>query len=148
MKLDLLTDIDYYKQQKKELEGIYRFVTANNEYMENYKKGRKSSCLMYWDASKLYGQEISQKSPVDGVKWRNDKFNFDEIFIKCYDEDNDKGHILEADVKYLKQLHNLHNDFQNTMILKLLLSISMICRMSINKLKSAAIHEKTYYLII
>ena len=36
------------------------------------------------------------------------KFNKD--FTKKYDEDNDKGYILEADVKYPKYLHDLHSD--------------------------------------
>ena len=27
---------------------------------------------------------------------------------KNYDENNDKGYILEVDVKYKKKLHNLH----------------------------------------
>ena len=30
-----------------------------------------------------------------------------EDFIKNYDEDSDKGYILEIDVKYPKRLHNL-----------------------------------------
>ena len=36
------------------------------------------------------------------------KFNDD--FIKNYDEDSDKGYILEEDVKYPKTLHDLHRD--------------------------------------
>ena len=33
-----------------------------------------------------------------------------EEFIKNYDEDSDKGYILEVDVKYPKNLHGLHED--------------------------------------
>ena len=33
---------------------------------------------------------------------------FNEEFIKNYDEDSDNGYILEVDVKYLKNLHGLH----------------------------------------
>ena len=33
-----------------------------------------------------------------------------EDFIKNYDENNDKGYILEVDVKYPKGLHELHSD--------------------------------------
>ena len=37
-------------------------------------------------------------------------FKFNEEFIKKYDEDSDKGYILEVDVKYPKSLHALHRD--------------------------------------
>ena len=35
---------------------------------------------------------------------------FNEEFIKIYDEDSDQGYLLELDVKYLKNLHGLHED--------------------------------------
>ena len=35
---------------------------------------------------------------------------FDEDFLKNYDEDSNKGYILEVDVEYPKDLHNLHSD--------------------------------------
>ena len=31
-------------------------------------------------------------------------------FLKNYDEDSDKGYILEVDVEYAKNLHDLHSD--------------------------------------
>ena len=33
---------------------------------------------------------------------------FTEEFIKNYDEDSDKGYIIEIDVKYPRNLHGLH----------------------------------------
>ena len=55
---------------------------------------------------------MSQKLPVDGFKWieKDDLSKFDEKFIKNYDENSDKGYILEVDVEYSKNLHNLHSD--------------------------------------
>lgn len=47
---------------------------------------------------------------MGGFQWRKDKFTFDEEFIQYYEEDIDKGYILETDVKYPKELHKLHND--------------------------------------
>ena len=49
---------------------------------------------------------MSQKLPVDGFKW----IKFDQRFVKNYDENNDKGYILEVDVKYRKSLFNLRSD--------------------------------------
>ena len=56
------------------------------------------------------GWAMSQKLPVNGFKWINDVTKIDEEFIKNYNEDNDKGYILEVDVKYPKTLHDLHSD--------------------------------------
>ena len=33
---------------------------------------------------------------------------FNEQFIENYDEDSNKGYILQVDVEYSKDLHNLH----------------------------------------
>ena len=53
---------------------------------------------------------MSQRLPVDGFKWRKDKFVFNEEFGQDYYEDNDNGYILEVEVKYLKELHELQKD--------------------------------------
>ena len=48
--------------------------------------------------------------PVSGFKWKKNMLKFNGEFIKSYDEDSDKGYILEVDVKYPKNLHGLHSD--------------------------------------
>ena len=55
---------------------------------------------------------MSQKLPVNGFRWLDsDKINeINEEFIKSYNENDNKGYILEVDVKYLKRLHKLHSD--------------------------------------
>ena len=53
---------------------------------------------------------MSQKLPVNGFKWVNDVSEISEEFTKTYDENNDKGYILEVDVKYPRKLHDFHSD--------------------------------------
>ena len=65
---------------------------------------------MYLDANFLYGWAMSQKLPADGFTWKKNMLKFNEGFIKNYDEDSNKGYILEVDTEYFKNLHALHSD--------------------------------------
>ena len=51
----------------------------------------------------LYGFAMIQKLPADGFEWEENILKFNEEFIKNYDEDSNKGYILEVDIKYLKK---------------------------------------------
>ena len=53
---------------------------------------------------------MSQKLPVNGFKWENDLSRFNERFIRNYNENNDIGYFLEADVEYPKKLFGFHKD--------------------------------------
>ena len=115
VKFALLTDYDMLLMVEEGIRGgicqaIHRHAKANNKYMKNYHKNKESSYIQYLDANNLYGWAMSQKLPVNGFKWIKDVTEIDEKFIKNYDEDSDKGYILEVDVKYPRKLHDLHSD--------------------------------------
>ena len=57
---------------------------------------------MYLDANNLYGWAMSQKLPMNGFKWVNSLSQFNEIFIRAYDENIDIGYLLEVDIDYLE----------------------------------------------
>ena len=38
--------------------------------MKNYDKNKESSYIQYLDANNFYGWAISQKSPLNGFKWK------------------------------------------------------------------------------
>ena len=111
----MLTDADTLLMVEKGIRGgichaIYRYAKASDKYMKNYNKDKAESFLQYLDGNNLYGWEMSQKLPVSGFRWKKNMSKFTEEFIKNYDEDSDKGYILEVDVKYPKKLHGLHED--------------------------------------
>ena len=53
---------------------------------------------------------MPQKLPVNGFKWIAKSSRFNEIFMKNYNENSDKGYFLEVDVDYPKKLFDLHKD--------------------------------------
>ena len=113
--LELITDVDMLLMIEKGIRGgichaIHRCVKANNKYMKNYDKNEESSFLEYLGANNMYGWTMIQPLPVDGFKFVKNVSKINEDFIKNYDEDSDKGYILEVDVKYPKNLHDLHSD--------------------------------------
>ena len=114
IELELLTDCDMLLMIEEGIRGrmchpIHRHAKANNKYMKNYDENKECSYIQYFDANNLYGWAMSQKVPANGFKWvENNEIN--EEFIKHYNENNNKGYILEVDVKYPKKLHDLDND--------------------------------------
>ena len=57
---------------------------------------------------------MSKKLPVNGFKWTDNSETAEHVineeFIKNYNQNDNKGYILEVDVKYPKRLHELHSD--------------------------------------
>ena len=115
IKLELMNDIDMFQFIEKGLRGgtayiANRFGEANNKYMKTYNEKLPSKYIMYLDANNLYGWAMSQYLPTGKFKWLSQnkikKTNLDK-----YTDNSDKGLILEVDLEYPQDLHNLHNDF-------------------------------------
>ena len=90
--------------------AVYRYAKANNKYMKDDDKDKKSPYLKYWDVNNLYGSSMSQKLPVNNFECIKDTSQFNKDLIKNYTEESYKGYFLEADVQYPEKLHELHND--------------------------------------
>ena len=54
---------------------------------------------------------MSRKLPVNGFIWYDDYLSdFNEEFIKNYDENSNEGYFLEVDIEYTKTLRESHKE--------------------------------------
>ena len=115
IQLELMTDIDMFHFIEKGMRGgisyiANRYGKANNKYMKEFDEKAPSKYIMYLDANNLYGWAMSQNLPTGKFKWMSEK-QIDKINLAKYKEDSEKGLILEVDLEYSKELHDLHNDY-------------------------------------
>ena len=78
--------------------------------MKTYDEKTPSKYIMYLDANNLYGWAMSQYLPNGGFRWMTEK-QINNINLSKYNGNNKKGLILEVDLSYPEQLHDLHNDY-------------------------------------
>ena len=115
IKLELMTDVDMFQFIEKGMHGGVSYITnrygkANNKYIKEYDEKVPSKYIMYLDANNLYGWAMSQYLPTGNFKWMTDK-EIEQINLGKYKADGKKGLILEVDLEYPQELHDMHNDY-------------------------------------
>ena len=89
----------------------FKKVEANNKYMnEDYDKSKPSSYISHLDANNLCGLAMCRKLPYGDFKWYYGRIDEKRV-MKYSDDDDDIGYILEVDLDYPKELHDLHKDY-------------------------------------
>ena len=66
--------------------------------------------LHYLDANNLCGLEMSQNFPTGGFKWVENPEKLNGCIGKLAKKKRGKDYLLEVDVSYHGNLHDLHND--------------------------------------
>ena len=115
VKLELITDINMYQFIEKGMRGgvsyiANRYGKANNKYLEQYNENQPSKYIMYLDANNWCGWAMSQHLPTGGFKWLTNK-EISNIDLGKYYENSKEGLILEVDLEYPNDLHEIHNDY-------------------------------------
>ena len=115
--LELLSDPNMLLMFEKDIRGgisiiSNRYGEANNKYMQKgFKKDKNKKYLIYLDANNLYGGAMSMKLPTHGFKWLTggeiEKL-YDNQVLQIWEE---IPCILEVDLEYPENLHDLHNDY-------------------------------------
>ena len=114
--LELLSDVDMLLMIEKGIRGgisiiSNRYGKANNKYMKDFNKNELSKYLMYVDANNLYGCAMSEKLPVHSFKWMTDKEIKNLFKVQVVQFWERTPCILEVDLIYPEELHDLHNDY-------------------------------------
>ena len=105
VELELLTDPDMILLFESGIRGgistiTTRYGNANNPYVTGFDESLPVKYLMDLDANNLYGWAMSKPLPTCGFKWMGTTDNWKNI--PC---------ILEVDLQYPVDLHDLHNDY-------------------------------------
>ncbi|CAH0562755.1 unnamed protein product [Brassicogethes aeneus] len=110
--LELLTDLDMFLFVERGIRGGLSQVCgkrrsqANNKYMaQAYDSSKPSKYLMYFDVNNQYGWAMSQYLPFGGFDWVDAN-----IDVTSIPDDANEGYMLEVDLSYPEQLHDLHKD--------------------------------------
>ncbi|XP_039284341.1 uncharacterized protein LOC120351379 isoform X1 [Nilaparvata lugens] len=118
VRLELISNADMNLLIESGLRGglsviPHRHAVANNKYMgANYNPAIENSFLLYLDCTSLYAHTmIAYKLPESNFRFLSQ----DEItalgdFTSIHDE-AETGYIIEADLSYPVNLHELHNSF-------------------------------------
>ena len=115
--LELLSDPNMLLMFEKGIRGgisiiSNRYGEANNKYMGNrFNKNKLNKYLMYLDANNLYGCAMSEKLPIHGFKWLTSgemEKLFNNQVVQIWEK---TPCILEVDLEYPENLHDLHNDY-------------------------------------
>ena len=99
VKLDLLTDIDMLIMGGKCIGGgiyhsIYRYANTNIKYMKVLIKIKNLHIF-----SIFYDWAMSPNLPVNNFEWIKDTSQFNEDFIKYYNEESNEGYFLKVGVQ-------------------------------------------------
>ena len=113
IKLDTVHDIEIHQFLERGMRGgismiTTRYAKANNKHLSDHDPEQPITYILYKDANNLYGFAMIQCLPTGEFQWVKDVASFNVMEIA---DDAETGYILEVDLEYPKELHDLHSDY-------------------------------------
>jgi len=114
VELELLTDLDMHLFIERGMRGGIsmvgkRHAKANNPLAEGYNPEEPTNYITYLDANNLYGWAMSLPLPKSKFHWK--RVMPTEAQIMKLKQDAKKGWILEVDLEYPEELHDVHYSY-------------------------------------
>ena len=104
IKLERISDVDMHLFIEKGMRGGISYVS------KRYSSIKDNNTIMYWNANNLYDWAMIQPLPVSDFNFLTEK-EINKFNLNSISENSELGYILECDLKYPEELHNLHNDY-------------------------------------
>ena len=104
VELEKISDPDKYMFFEQGMRGGVSYIN------KRYSEASKNKHILYFDMNNLYGHAMSQYLPYANFKWVK---NIDKIEQKLMNikSNSSTGYILEVDLEYPQELHDIHNDY-------------------------------------
>ena len=77
---------------------------------KRYSEASENVNILYLDMNNLYGCAMSQYLPYANFKWVNNVNEIEQKLMRIK-SNSSTGYILEADLEYPKELHDMFNDY-------------------------------------
>jgi len=89
-----------------------RRADANNKYLgeDLHNAAEETSYITYLDANNLYGCSMSMSLPTGGFRFLTSK-EIEKFNVADISADSERGYIIECDLHYPPELHDMHNDY-------------------------------------
>jgi len=119
VKIEQITDMEMMNMVEAGIRGgismaSHKYCKSNNKYLENYNPNEPSNYIMYFDANNLYGWSMSEKLPIGNFEILHITADEQNKYINKVlkkDKNSEYGYIIEVDLDYPDELHDLHNDY-------------------------------------
>ena len=104
IELEKISDPNKYMFFEQGMRGGVSYIN------KRYSEASKNVNILYLDMNNLYGHAMSQYLPYANFKWVK---NIDKIKQKLMNikSNSSTGYILEVDLEYPQELHDIHNDY-------------------------------------
>ena len=104
VQLEKINNIDVHLFLEKGIRGGVSYI------LKRYSKSDENTEIMYWDANNLYVYSMIQDLSYSSFRFLNTK-EINNLDLDSISENSPIGYILEVDLEYCKELHDLNNDY-------------------------------------
>ena len=88
----------------------YHAKAKNPLIADQYDALKPTSFILYTDCNNLYATALSQPLPYADFRWL-DRNEINSLDVRTLSDDGDMCYVLEIDLHYPPELHDLHSDY-------------------------------------